>query len=187
MPAYFIFFLAMLGAAVVLYATALGTAAVTRRPLPTPVKGGAADGLQTLHLALAWANFGMCWLLYFNVYRIHVDMAAVSDVAFLAFARGYTTRLPIVVLPYGAGALAAALALWSAPTGVSRRALWGTATLWLLSVASTHWAVGAHDDMHDHGFSDAAFQQLQLAHLARSLCVSAAAVWSMWECRRLRD
>lgn len=184
MPVYFIFFLAMLGAAVLVYASALGVAAVTRRALPTPVKGGAADGLQTLHLALAWINFGVCWLLYFNVYRIHVDMAAVSDAAFLTFARGYTTRLPIVVLPYGAGALAAALALWSAPTGTSRRTLWGVATLWLLSVASTHWAAGAHDDMHDHGFSDAAFQQLQLAHLARTLCVSTAAVWSMWEFRR---
>lgn len=186
MPVYFIFFLAMLGAAVVFYATALGAAAVTRTSLPTPVKRGAADALQTLHLALAWINFGVCWLLYFNVYRIHVDMAAVSDVAFLTFARGYTTRLPVVVLPYGAAALTAALALWSAPTGVSRRALWGMATLWLLSVASTPWAAGAQDHMHDDGFSDAAFQQLQLAHLARSLFVSAAAIWAMCECRRSR-
>ena len=48
MPVYFIFFLAMLGAAVLFYAGALGIAAVMRGPLPTLVKGGAADGLQTL-------------------------------------------------------------------------------------------------------------------------------------------
>ncbi|WP_431101249.1 hypothetical protein [Roseateles noduli] len=186
MPVYFVLFLAMLGAAVVFYASALGASTLSRRPLPTLIGGRAADGLQTLHLGLAWINFGVSWLLYFNVYRIHVDMAALSDIAFLTFARGYTTRLPVVVLPYGAGALAAALALWSAPTGVSRRALWGVATLWLLSVACTPWAAGAQDDMHDHGFSDAAFEQLQLAHLARSLCISAAAGWSMWQCRRLR-
>ena len=75
MPVYFIFFLAMLGSAVLFYAGALGTVAVMRRPLPSLIKGGAADGLQTVHLALAWINFGVCWLLYFNVYRIHVDMA----------------------------------------------------------------------------------------------------------------
>jgi hypothetical protein len=40
----------------------------------------------------------VCWLLYFNVYRVHVDMATVGNVAFQAFTRGYTTRLPVVAL-----------------------------------------------------------------------------------------
>ena len=186
MPLYFLFFLAMLGAAVLLYVAALGTSAVTRRPPPALFKGRAADGLQALHLALVWSSVGVGWLLYFNVYRIHVDMAAVGNMAFQAFTRGYTMRLPVVVLPFGAGALAAALLLWSAPTRVSRRAAWGIATLWLLSVASTPWAAGAQGDMQEHGFTDAAFQQLQMAHLFRSLCVTAAAVWALLQDRRSR-
>lgn len=73
----------------------------------------------------------------------------------------------------------ATLCLWAAPGRFSRTALWGIATLWVLSVVTTKWAAGAQDDMHDYGFTDAAFQQLQLAHLARTLCLSVAAVWSL--------
>jgi hypothetical protein len=60
-------------------------------------------------------------LLFFNVYRIHVDMSGFGDAAFQAFSRGYTRRLPIVVLPYGAMCLLWTLALWSSPARVSRR------------------------------------------------------------------
>jgi len=187
MPIYFITFLAMLGIAVLLYVGALLTSGVMRKPPPLLVKGHTAHALQALHLALVWANVGVGWLLYFNVYRIHADMAALGDAAFQAFARGYTTRLPIVVLPYGAGALVATLGLWAAPGRFSRRALWGMATLWMLSVAATPWAAGAQGDMHDQGFSDAAFQQLQTSHLARSLCLSLAAVWALLPGTRLPD
>jgi hypothetical protein len=185
-PTYFIFFLSMLGASALLFLGAVAAAAVRRGPPPVLVAGRAAEALQFAQLALAWSCMGVCWLLYFNVYRIHVDMAALGDVPFKAFARGYTSRLPVVVLPYGAGALCAALGLWAAPGRFSRVALWGIATLWVLSVATTKWAAGAQDDFHDHGFSDAAFQQLQLAHLARSVCVSAAAVWALVQVARAR-
>ncbi|MEO6277231.1 hypothetical protein [Roseateles sp.] len=186
MPVYFMFFLAMLAAAVLLYVGAAVMAGIARKPLPALVKGRVVDRLQSLHLALVWINVGVCWLLYFNVYRIHVDMAAVGDAAFLAFARGYTSRLAVVVLPYGAGALVAALALWTAPGKLSRPALWGIATLWLLSVASTPWAAGAQGDMHDHGFTEASFQQLQMSHLVRTLCLSAAGLWALLQDRRSR-
>jgi hypothetical protein len=183
MPVYFLFFLAMLGASVLLYAGALVTAGITRRPLPSLVTGRAAGAIQAVHLALVWSSVGVGWLLYFNVYRIHVDMAAVGNTAFQAFTRGYTTRLPIVVLPFGAGALFAALGPWVAPGRFSRRATWGIATLWMLSLASTPWAAGAQGDMQDQGFSDAAFQQLQISHLVRTLCVSGAAVWALLQDR----
>lgn len=179
LPTYFIAFLATLGASALLYLGALLTAVIRRRPLPVLVDGRAAQALRTLRLALLWSNFGVAWLLYFNVYAIHVDMAAVGDAALQAFTRAYTTRLPVVVLPFGLGALSAALCLWAAPGRSSRRATWGIATLWMLSLASTPWAADALGEMHDHGFSDAAYQHLQLAHLARSLCVSAAAVWAL--------
>ena len=179
MPLYFIVFLAMLAAAMLLYAVALVTTGITRRPAPLILKGRAAALLQTLHLALVWSCVGVGWLLYFNVYRIHIDMSAVGETAFQAFTRAYTTRLPVVVLPFGAGALAAALALWASPGRSSRRALWGIATLWVLSVATTPWAAGAQGDMQEQGFSDAAFQQLQMSHLARTLCLSVAAVWAL--------
>lgn len=179
MPLYFISFLAMLGLALLLYVGALVAAGITRKAPPLMIQGRAADALQAVHLALIWSCVGVGWLLYFNVYRIHVDMAVVGDAAFQAFARGYTRKLPVVVLPYGAGALAAALGLWASPGRFSRRALWGIATLWLLSVATTPWAAGAQGDMHDHGFTEAAFQQLQMAHLARSLFLTAAALWAL--------
>ncbi len=187
MPLYFIGFLAILAASALLYAGALATAAITRRSPPTLIQGRAAQALQGLHLALVWFCVGVSWLLYFNVYRIHVDMAAVGNAAFQAFTRAYTTRLPVVVLPYGAGALAAALGLWAAPGRYSRRATWGIPTLRVLSVATTPWAAGALGDMHDQGFSNAAFDQLQMAHLVRSLCVSGAAVWALLQDRRARD
>jgi hypothetical protein len=179
MPVYFLVFLATLGASALLYFGALVTAGITRRPLPWLVKGRAAQAVQLLQLALVWSSVGVGWLLYFNVYRLHVDMAAVGDAAFQAFTRGYTTRLPIVVLPFGAGSFLATLALWAAPGRFSRRATWGIATLWMLSLASTPWAAGAQGDMQEQGFSDAAFRQLQMAHLVRTLCVSAAAVWTL--------
>lgn len=186
MPVYFIVFLSMLGASALLYVGAVATAAVRRGPPPALLPGRAADALQFAHLALVWSSVGVGWLLYFNVYRIHVDMAALGDVPFKAFARGYTSRLPVVVLPYGAGILCATLGLWAAPGRFSRTALWGIATLWVLSVATTKWAAGAQDDFHDHGFSDAAFQQLQLAHLARTVCVSVAAVWALQQVARAK-
>ena len=187
MPIYFITFLAMLGTAVLLYAGALLLTVFRRTSPPLLIKGSAAQGLQALHLALIWSCVGVCWLLYFNVYRIHTDMAAIGNAAFQAFTRGYTARLPVVVLPYGAGALAAALSLWAEPGRFSRRSLWGIATLWLLSVATTPWAAGAQGDMQEQGFSDAAYQQLQVAHLARTLILSLAAIWALVHDRRLRD
>ena len=186
MPLYFILFLAMLGASALLYLGAVVTAGLTRRPPPALVTGRAADALQLVQLALVWSSVGVGWLLYFNVYRIHIDMAALSDAALQVFSRGYTRRLPIVVLPFGAGALAAALCLWAVPGGVPRRARWGIATLWMLSLASTPWAAGAQGDMQEHGFNDASFQQLQMAHLARTVCVSVAAVWALVSFRQSR-
>ncbi len=179
MPLYFIGFLTILGASALLYLGAVIAAGVMRKPPRVLIGGPAAETLRLVHLALVWSNFGVAWLLYFNVYRIHVDMAALSNAALHAFSRGYTMRLPVVVLPFGAGALAASLCLWAAPGSVSRRATWGIATLWMLSLASTPWAAGAQGDMQEHGFSDAAFQQLQMAHLARTVCVSVAAVWAL--------
>lgn len=186
MPLYFIGFLMMLGAAALLYLGAVVKTGVTRKPPPALVSGRAADTLHRVHLALVWSTVGVSWVLYFNVYRIHVDMATLSDAALQAFSRGYTRRLPVVVLPFGAGALAAALALWASPGTLSRRAAWGIATLWMLSLASTPWAAGAQGDMQEHGFSDASFQQLQLAHLARTVCVSVAGVWALMSVGRPR-
>ncbi len=179
MPLYFLFFLATLGASAFLYVGALVTAGITRRPPPILVTGWAAQAIQVLQLALVWSCVGVGWLLYFNVYRIHVDMAAVGNTAFQAFTRGYTTRLPVVVLPYGAGAFFAALGLWATPGRFSRRTTWGIATLWMLSIASTPWAAGAQGDMQEQGFSEAAFRQLQMSHLVRTLCLSGAAVWTL--------
>ncbi|MDY0747689.1 hypothetical protein SNE35_24515 [Paucibacter sp. R3-3] len=188
MPIYFITFLALLGMAALLYVGALFIATFMRQPPPLLINGNTVHALKALHLAIAWANVGVGWLLYFNVYPIHADMAALGNTAFQAFARGYTTRLPIVVLPYGAGALAATLSLWAAEPGrLSRRARWGIASLWMLSIAATPWAAGAQGDMQDDGFSDAAFQQLQTSHLARSLCLTVAAVWALLQCRPSRD
>jgi hypothetical protein len=187
MPAYFLLFLATLGASALLYVGALVTAGITRRPPPLLVTGRAAEAIQLLQLALVWSSVGVGWLLYFNVYRIHVDMAAVGNTAFQAFTRGYTTRLPVVVLPFGAGAFFATLALWAAPGRFSSRATWGIATLWMLSLASTPWAAGAQGDMQEQGFSEAAFRQLQMSHLVRTLCVSGAAVWALLQDRLSRD
>jgi len=181
MPAYFIGFLVMLGAAVLLFLAALVAAAVSRRSPPAVFKGSAASTLQALHLALVWSSVGVGWLLYFNVYRIHVDMAAVSNAAFQAFTRGYTSRLPIVVLPFGAGALVASLCLWARPAVSRGIAPWAIAALWMLSLLSTPWAAGAQGDMQEQGFTEAAFQQLQIAHLVRTVCVSVAAVWALIE------
>jgi hypothetical protein len=187
MPVYFLFFLAMLGASALLYVGALVTAGLARRPIPVLVPGRGARAIQGLQLALVWSCVGVCWLLYFNVYRIHVDMAAVGNTAFQAFTRGYTSRLPVVVLPYGAGAFVATLGLWADPGRFPRRATWGIATLWMLSVASTPWAAGAQGDMQEQGFSEAAFRQLQVAHLVRTLCLSGAAVWTLFQNPSSRD
>ncbi|MDY0747847.1 hypothetical protein SNE35_25315 [Paucibacter sp. R3-3] len=180
MPLYFIFFLAMLGASVLLFVGALLRAAFARgKPPPRLLGAAAADIVQALGLALLWINFGVGWLLYFNVYQIHVDMGAIGNEAFQAFTRGYTRRLPIVVLPFGAACLAWALSLWGEPGRYSRRALWAITALCLLSIASTPWAAGAQGDMQEQGFTQAAYEQLQAAHLVRSLAISAAAVWAL--------
>jgi hypothetical protein len=138
--------------------------AITLRPPPLFIRGVAASRLQAAGVALLWSSVGVAWLLFFNVYRIHVDMSAFGDAAFQAFSRGYTRRLPIVVLPYGATCLVWTLALWGAPARISRRALWGIATLCILSIVSTPWAAGAQGEMHDHGYTEQAYQQLQTSH-----------------------
>ncbi|MBO2009590.1 hypothetical protein [Hymenobacter negativus] len=179
MPLYFLLFLAMLAASLLLFLGAVATAAVTRRPLPIWLPQGAASPLQAAGVAALWFSVGACWLLYFNVYRIHVDMSLLGNAALQAFSRGYTRRLPIVVLPYGALCLLWTLALWAAPARVPRRAVWGIATLLVVSVASTPWAAGAQDAMQDHGYSEELYRQLQAAHLVRTLAITAAAVWAL--------
>jgi hypothetical protein len=185
MPTYFLFFLATLATALLLYAGGLATLAVRRRALPGWLGGKATNVVQAGGLALLWMNVGVTWLLFFNVYRIHVDMSAFGNAAFQGFTTGYTRRLPIVVLPYGAMCLAWSLLLWSVPTRFSRGGMWAIATLLVVSVASTPWAAGALGLMHDHGYSDDAQFQLQAAHLARSLSVTLAALWALVEMWRL--
>ena len=185
MPTYFLFFLAILALSLLLYVVALGSLAIRRRPLPIGIGGAAASLLQCTTVVLMWWNVGVTWLLYFNIYRIHVDMSVLGDAVLQAFSRGYTSRLPIVVLPYGLICLLAVLALWSEPARISRRALWGIATLLVLTILSTAFAAGALGDMHDHGFTQQTYQQLQLAHLVRSGLITVAAVWGITEGWRL--
>ena len=185
MPLYFLIFLAMLAASLLLYLGAVATVAVTRRSPPGWIPEAAASPLQAAGLASLWFAVGVSWLLLFNVYRIHVDMSGFGDAAFQGFSRGYTRRLPIVVLPYGAMCLLWTLALWSSPGRVSRRAVWGIATLLVISIASTPWAAGAQDAMQDHGYSEGAYRQLQTAHLVRTLAITIAAVWALIEVWRV--
>lgn len=185
MPFYFVVFLAMLAVSALLYLGAVATVAITRRPPPRFVPGTAASPLQAIGVALLWSSVGVCWLLFFNVYRIHVDISAYGDAAFQAFSRGYTRRLPIVVLPYAATCLVWTLALWCAPARMSRRALWIIATMMIVSIASTPWAAGAQDAMQDHGFSEGAYRQLQASHLVRSVAVTIAAVLALVAAWRL--
>jgi hypothetical protein len=181
MPLYFMIFLGTLAASLLLYLIAVVQVAFTRRPPSAFIPASQMVWLQAAGLALLWFGVGVCWLLFFNVYRIHVDMSAVGEAAFRAFTRGYTSRLPIVVLPFGAACLAWTLALWGAPVRVSRRVVWGIATLCVLSIVSTYWAASAHDDMHDRGYTEAAYWQLQAAHLVRSVAFTVAAVLALAE------
>jgi len=185
MPIYFIVFLATLAASLLLYVGAVATVAITRRPPPSVIRGTATSPLLATGVALLWFSVGVGWLLFFNVYRIHVDMSALGDAAFQAFSGGYTRRLPIVVLPYGATCLVWTLALWSTPARISRRTVWSIATLQIVSIASTPWAAGAQDAMHDHGYSADAYRQLQTAHLVRTLAITISAVWALAEAWRV--
>jgi len=185
MPLYFMIFLATLAASLLLYLGAIAPVAITRRPPPVFIRGVAASRLQAAGVALLWFGVGVGWVLFFNVYRIHVDLSAFGDAAFQAFSRGYTRRLAIVVLPYGATCLVWTLALWSAPARISRRSLWGIATLCILSIVSTPWAAGAQDEMQAHGYTEQAYQQLQTSHLVRTLAFTIAAVWALAEGWRL--
>lgn len=184
MPLYFILFLATLATALFLYFVAVAFAAFRRRP-PQLISLAWSSRLQAIGLALLWFGIGGCWILFFNIYRIHVDMSTIGDAAFQAFSRGYTRRLPIVVLPYGATCLVWTLALWGAPARISRRALWGIATLCVLSIVSTPWAAGAQDDMQDHGYTVAAYQQLQISHFIRTLAFTFAGLWALIEAWRI--
>ena len=184
MPLYFVTFLGMLAASLLLFMVSVGYAALARRLPPALLPETVSSWLQAAGLALLWFGVGVCWLLFFNVYRMYFDMSAVGDAAFQAFSRGYTRHLPIVVLPYAAACLAWTLALWSAPARISRRAVWGIAALCVLSIISTFWAATAHDDMQDHGYTEAAYRQLQASHLVRSLAFTAAALWALVEAWR---
>ncbi|MBN8885668.1 MAG: hypothetical protein J0I77_08095 [Rudaea sp.] len=183
MPLYFMIFLGTLVAALLLYLGATAQAAFTRKPASAFIPEHAMVWLQAAGLALLWFSVGIAWLLFFNVYRIHVDMSAVGDAALQAFSRGYTRRLPIVVLPFGAACLAWTLALWGTPVRISRWAVWGIATLCVVSILSTPWAAFAHDDMQAHGYTEAAYRQLQTFHLVRTIAFTIAAVWALVERR----
>jgi len=185
MPLCFVTFLATLAASLLLYLWAVAIVAVKRHRPPGWVGGVAVSPLQAAGIALLWSVAGVGWVLFFNVYRIHVDMSAFGDASFQAFNRGYTRRLPIVVLPYGAMCLVWTLMLWSEPARISHRALWGIATLMVISIASTPWAAFAQDEMQDHGYSEEAYRQLQASHLVRTLAVTIAAVWALAEIWRL--
>lgn len=181
MPLYFVVFLVMLAASLLLYSGGVVTAIFRRRSSPTFVPEAASSLLQASGVALLWANVGVGWLLFCNVYPIHIDMAALGNEALQAFSRGYTRRLPIVVLPYGLTCLVWALALWSKPGRYSRRDLWGIATLCTISVLVTPFAAGAQGEMQEHGFTYDAYNELQTAHLVRTLALTIAALWATIE------
>lgn len=179
MPLYFLGFLATLALSLLLYVAAAGYVAFTRKSVPSLIGGGKAELLQASGVALLWFGVGMCWLLFFNVYRLHVDMGALGNEALRAFGRGYTRRLPVVVLPYGLTCLAWIAALWATPGRYSRRALWGIATLCVVSILSTPFAADALGDLQEQGFTDAAYFKLQAAHLVRSVALTGAAIWAL--------
>ena len=185
MPIYFLFFLALLAATLLLYVTAAVVAGVRRGAFPAVLQGSAASWLQAIGLALLWWNAGICWFAFFNVYPIHVDMRLVGQSSLHAFSRGYISRLHIVVLPYGLACLAWALALWSAPARLSRQAIWGIATLCVISVVVTPFAANAQGDMLDNGFTDAAYGRMMSAHAVRTLALSVAAIWALVQTWRL--
>ena len=135
-----------------------------------------ASRLHATNVALLWWNVGVGWLLYFDVYRIHAEMTALGDAALQAFSRGYSSRLPIVVLPYGAICLLAVLELWSEPARNSRCALWGMATRLELTILSTPFAAGARGDMQEPEFTEQAYQHLQMAHLVLGVLTTISAV-----------
>jgi hypothetical protein len=58
MPLYFMIFLAMLAASLLLYLGAIASVAITRRPPPLFIRGVAASRLQGAVVALLWWGVG---------------------------------------------------------------------------------------------------------------------------------
>ena len=79
MPLYFVTFLGMLAASLLLFMASVGYAALTRRSPPALLPETVSSWLQAAGLALLWFGVGVCWLLFFNVYRMYFDMSAVGD------------------------------------------------------------------------------------------------------------
>lgn len=179
MPIYFLVFLATLAVTVLLYVIAIVVAVAKRGSFPSLINRPMSDGLQAMGLALLWWNVGAGWLLLLAVYPIHVDMHLLGESALQAFSRGYTSRLPIVVLPYGFACLAWAAALWSTSTRFTRQAIWVIATLCVISVAASPFAANAQGDMQENGFTNAAYTQLMYGHVVRTVAMSLAAMWAL--------
>src|SRR6202023_1668017 len=121
MPTYFLAFLLMLAAFLLITLAAvardlwarvgpIGTShAAFERP---PLKSSVSDLLLLLGVAMAWYNVSSGWISQLTIYPMYADMSTYGPQAFHGFGRGYLSRLPIIVLPAGVMCLAWALLLW---------------------------------------------------------------------------
>jgi hypothetical protein len=145
MPLYFVAFLLMLAAFLLITIAAVARALWRRwRPIRTshvaferpPLKSSASDLLLLLGVAMAWYNVSSGWIAQLTIYPMYADMSAYGPQAFHGFGRGYLTRLPIIILPAGVMCLAWALLLWLPCRNVPKRIVWTIVAFWASSAGA---------------------------------------------------
>jgi hypothetical protein len=164
MPPYFVAFLLMLAAFLLITIAAVARALWRRlRPIGTshvaferpPLKSSASDLLLLLGVAMAWYNVSSGWIAQLTIYPMYADMSAYGPQAFHGFGRGYLSRLPIIILPAGVMCLAWALLLWLPCRNVPKRIVWTIVAFCIAFVAVTPIPANVQHQMSVEGFSNA--------------------------------
>ncbi len=148
-----------------------------------------SDVLLLVGVATAWYSVAGGWAVQLIIYPIYADFAPLGPEAFHAFSIGYSSRLPIPLLPIGVMCLAWVLLLWFPSRYVPQRTVWAIVGLCVAHIAVTPFAAIAQDQMRNHGFSESLYAQLMWSNGVRSVIftliglLSLVAVRSRWTTR----
>src|SRR5260221_5116627 len=97
MPTYFLAFLLMLAAFLLITLAAVGRDLWRRlRPIGSsdiaverrPIKSSVSDLLLLLGVAMAWYNVSSGWIAQLTIYPMYADMSTYGSVGFQCFCRG---------------------------------------------------------------------------------------------------
>ena len=134
-----------------------------------------------IHSVATWFMVGLIWTIHFVHYPL---FAEVGEATYVAFQAAHVDRIgKVLLVPWAAEGITAAVILWFAATNRDRRllppAVIGAIAMGVILLISGFWSAPAHGELAD-GFDATVHDRLMAADLVRTLAWTARGLMAVW-------